>query len=399
MTLFINPIFWGIAIAVYLLLLIRLPGRLIFRFGLFNLIALTILLGWKVSLWVLGFVLLIWTVIYLITLLKNKSSLASRSLISLGFFIFLIFLFSLHKFNLANSEFSAQFKQSAPWFPVEILLPFFAALSFSYIFVRCIDLVRSCIWGNTPLVDPISLIGYLMPFHMLVAGPVNVYDEHVQANGRFSFSATPGRVLLVINEITTGLFYKFVLAEGIRIYFYGLNENIFVVGWSDSFILFVYVFFDFAGYSKIARGMGLLYGIPTPMNFNAPFLATSVTDFWTRWHMSLGQFVRRNLFTPIQLQLVRRVGVKWAALASIVTMVISFGFVGLWHRLSWTWLLWGVAMGMLMAGEKFVQTFLTKQKWSPSGNIKIATDILGRVYALLMIILSIYFVANEVFPT
>ena len=234
---------------------------------------------------------------------------------------------------------------------------------------------------------------------MLVAGPVNVYDEHVQANGRFSFSATPGRVLLVINEITTGLFYKFVLAEGIRIYFYGLNENIFVVGWSDSFILFVYVFFDFAGYSKIARGMGLLYGIPTPMNFNAPFLATSVTDFWTRWHMSLGQFVRRNLFTPIQLQLVRRVGVKWAALASIVTMVISFGFVGLWHRLSWTWLLWGIAMGMLMAGEKFVQTFLTKQKWSPSGNIKIATDILGRVYALLMIILSIYFVANEVFPT
>jgi D-alanyl-lipoteichoic acid acyltransferase DltB (MBOAT superfamily) len=80
-------------------------------------------------------------------------------------------------------------------------------------------------------------------------------------------------------------------------------------------------------------------------------------------------------------------------------MAISFSFVGLWHRMSWTWLLWGVAMGMLMAGEKFVQTFLTKQKWSPSGNIKIATDILGRVYALLMIILSIYFVANEVFPT
>ena len=399
MTLFINPIFWGIAISVYLLLLMRFPGRLIFRFGLFNLIALTILLGWKISLGALGFVLLTWSAINLITSLKNKSSSASRSLATLGFFLFLFFLFLLHKFNLANSEFSAQFKQSAPWFPVEILLPFFAALSFSYIFVRCIDLARLCIWGNTPLVDPISLIGYLMPFHMLVAGPVNVYDEHVQANGRFSFSATPGRVLLVINEITTGLFYKFVLAEGIRIYFYGLNENIFVVGWSDSFILFVYVFFDFAGYSKIARGMGLLYGIPTPMNFNAPFLATSVTDFWTRWHMSLGQFVRRNLFTPIQLQLVRRVGVKWAALASIVTMVISFGFVGLWHRLSWTWLLWGIAMGMLMAGEKFVQTFLTKQKWSPSGNIKIATDILGRVYALLMIILSIYFVANEVFPT
>jgi|TARA_Y100000310_G_scaffold287477_1_gene312412 D-alanyl-lipoteichoic acid acyltransferase DltB (MBOAT superfamily) len=376
----------------------RFPGRLIFRFGLFNLIALTILLGWKISLGALGFVLLTWSAINLITSLKNKSSSASRSLATLGFFLFLFFLFLLHKFNLANSEFSAQLKQTAPWLPAEILLPFFVTLSFSYIFVRCIDLAHSCIWKNAPLVDPISLMGYLVPFHMLVAGPVNIYDEHMRANERPSSAMTPVRVLLVINEITTGLFYKFVLAEGIRIYFYGLNGNISVTGWFDSLILVVYVFFDFAGYSRIARGLGLFYGIPTPVNFNAPFLATSVTDFWTRWHMSMGQFVRRNLFTPIQLQLVRRVGVKWAATASIVTMAISFSFVGLWHRMSWTWFLWGVAMGALMAVEKFVQTFLITKKWDRSGIAKIAIDSLGRVYVLLLIILSAYFVANEVFP-
>ena len=113
--------------------------------------------------------------------------------------------------------------------------------------------------------------------------------------------------------------------------------------------------------------------------------------------MSMGQFVLRNLFTPIQLQLVRKVGIKWAPAASIITMVISFGFVGLWHRLSWAWFLWGTAMGVLMAGEKFIQTLLIKKNWTPSEGFKIATTILGRVYVLLVIMLSTYYVANEVF--
>ena len=209
---------------------------------------------------------------------------------------------------------------------------------------------------------------------------------------------TPSNVLLIINEITTGLFYKFVLSEGIRIYFYGLTGNISIDKWFDPFVLVIYVFFDFAGYSKIARGLGHLYGIPTPVNFNTPFLATSVTEFFTRWHMSMGQFIRRNLFTPIQLQLVRRVGVGWSSAASIITLVISFGCVGLWHRLSWTWFLWGIAMGILMAGEKFMLTFLIKKKMNSAGSIKIVTDNLGRLYVFLVVAITVYFTAKETFP-
>ena len=394
MNLIINPLFWGMAIAVYLLLILRLPGKLIFRFGLFNLVTLIVLLGWKVTLGALGFVVLVWTIL---TLFKNKLNPPSRYLMFLSFFPALLFLFSLHKLNLANTEFSIQLKQIAPWFPVEALLLFFTTLSFSYIFVRCIDLARSCIFGNTPLVDPISLMGYLMPFHMLVAGPVNIYDEHVRVNDSNPPPMTPSKVLLIINEITTGLFYKFVLSEGIRIYFYGLNGNISTTELFDPFILVVYVFFDFCGYSKIARGMGLLYGIPTPVNFNAPFLATSVTELFTRWHMSMGQFIRRNLFSPIQLYLVRKFGLKLAPLVSVITMMVSFAFVGLWHRLSWTWFSWGIAMGALMGLEKFVQTILIKQKWNPSGDFKTITDLIGRIYVFLVLILSFYYFSGEVF--
>ena len=395
MNLIINPLFWGMAIAVYLLLILRLPGKLIFRFGLFNLITLTILLGWKISFVAFGFVVSVWVIL---NLLKNKSDLSNRPLICVGFYILLFSLFLLHKLNLANIEFASQLKQTAPWFPADILLSFFVTISFSYIFVRCIDLARSCIWENTPLIDPISLMGYLMPFHMLVAGPVNIYNDHVQVEEKPFFLMTPSNVLLIINEITTGLFYKFVLSEGIRIYFYGLTGSVSIDKWFDPFVLVIYVFFDFAGYSKIARGLGHLYGIPTPVNFNAPFLATSVTEFFTRWHMSMGQFIRRNLFTPIQLQLVRRVGIEWSSAASIITLVISFGFVGLWHRLSWTWFLWGIAMGILMAGEKFMLTFLIKKKMNSAGSIKIVTDNLGRLYVFLVVAITVYFTAKETFP-
>ena len=144
--------------------------------------------------------------------------------------------------------------------------------------------------------------------------------------------------------------------------------------------------------------MGLLYGIPTPVNFNAPFLATSVTELFTRWHMSMGQFIRSNFFTPIQLQLVRRVGVKWSSAASVITLIISFGFVGLWHRFSWTWFLWGVAMGILMAVEKFILTFLIKNKWFIKGNVKILIDNLGRVYVFSILALTVYYTAKETFP-
>ncbi|HIB43564.1 MAG TPA: hypothetical protein EYO37_06275 [Nitrospina sp.] len=399
MSLLINPAFWVMAIAVYLLLLIKLPASLTFRFGLFNLFALIILLGWKTALGLLVFVFLLWVALSLITDQKTRQTSNGSSLMILGFYGILFFSFLLHKLNLGGTAFLAQIKQIAPWFPAEFLLPFFAAVSFSYIFVRCIDLARSCIWENTLLIDPISLIGYLIPFHMLLAGPVNIYKEHIEATNRDLDSLTPSNVILIINEITTGLFYKFALAEGIRIYFYGFGGNILVSEWFDPIILLVYIFFDFAGYSKIARGLGLLYGIPTPVNFNAPFLATSITEFFTRWHMSMGKFVLRNLFIPIQLQLVRRLGLKWAAPASIISLVISFGFVGLWHNFSWTWFLWGVVMGVLMAAEKFMQIFLKNKKWNQSGHIKTVIDTFGRIYVVCVMSLSCYFVSNEIFPT
>src|SRR5260370_20160513 len=162
-------------------------------------------------------------------------------------------------------------------------------------------------------------------------------------------------VLAGVNEITTGLFYKFVLAEGVRVFAFGVTEPLVARSWLDTALVMVYVFFDFAGYSRVALAIGRLSGIPTPVNFAAPFASTTVTEFWTRWHMSLGAFVRRNIYLPVQLHLVRRAGVRWAHLVTVLSLVLSFAFVGLWHRLSARFLLWGAGMGAFLALEKLVR--------------------------------------------
>lgn len=398
MVLFINPAFWIIAAAVYLLLLFETPRRATLRFGLFNIAALAILLGWKVAAAVFLFVLLFWGVLYRLRLWLRGSHWKADTGAGFALILMLALVFWVHKLNLEDGAFVSRFSQAAPWARPDLLLPFLAMLSFSYIFVRSVELVHCVIWKRMPLLDPVSLAGYLVPFHMLVAGPVNIYSEHLEMDPSPPRAPNSSQVLIVLNEITTGLFYKFVIAEGIRIYFYGLEGHFTVASLFDSGVLVVYTFFDFAGYSRVARGIGRLFGVPTPENFSAPFRSTSVTDFWTRWHISMGLFVRRNLFTPLQLQLVRKVGIRRAAWASVLTMIVSFGFVGLWHRLSWTWFLWGALMGLLMAAEKTAQGYFLKWGWNQSPRAQFCLRILGPVYVFSVVIVSAYFVANEIFP-
>ena len=101
--------------------------------------------------------------------------------------IVLVILFILHKFNLQKEEFMDSFFASLPWVEIDILLPVLAAISFSYIFLRIIDLIVSVQFNHLKLIDPISMMGYLMPFHMLIAGPINTGNTYSNA---FSFNVS-----------------------------------------------------------------------------------------------------------------------------------------------------------------------------------------------------------------
>jgi D-alanyl-lipoteichoic acid acyltransferase DltB (MBOAT superfamily) len=104
------------------------------------------------------------------------------------------------------------------------------------------------------------------------------------------------------------------------------------------------VFFDFAGYSDIAIGLALIFGIQLPRNFDAPFRATSIIDFWQRWHMTLTRFLRDYVFTPLVRAQIR--GREPRLNRALVAILLTMALCGLWHGAGWTFVLWGTLQGV-----------------------------------------------------
>jgi len=155
------------------------------------------------------------------------------------------------------------------------------------------------------------------------------------------------------------------------------------------------VYFDFAGYSLVALGVGKLLGIPTPVNFRAPFRSISLTEFWTRWHISLGDFVRRGLFVPLQVTMVRKFGRRRAYVTNLIALILAFAFVGLWHRLSYTFVAWGVFVGVVVAAEKVLRDWWIKKEWAKDHRILIAQRWLGPIYVFIVVIGTLHIAMPE----
>jgi D-alanyl-lipoteichoic acid acyltransferase DltB (MBOAT superfamily) len=308
---------------------------------------------------------------------------------------FPVFLFIFYKLTL-------EYKAVGDWLKasdlasLQILAKGSRWLVFSYVVLRFVETMHAVLWKNLRLLDPLSLMGYFVPFHMLYCGPVNRYDEHLRWEDFAARPQTANAWLLGLNDVTTGLFYKFVVAEYWRQFFFG-SGPLGSTSWWDTALVVVYLFFDFAGYSSIALGVGRWLSVPTPVNFRSPFQATTVTDFFTRWHISLGSFVLRNIYTPIQLALTRRWGIKNAWRAGIIALLAGWLFVGLWHRLSWAFLAYGVGMGVLVWTEKWVRDRLLKKTWARSQTARRVLQALGPVYVFVAVTTAIHFVIREIF--
>ncbi len=254
------------------------------------------------------------------------------------------------------------------------LMPVLSLVGFSYVALRLYDVARVVQDRRRPAPDFWGLINYLLPFHMLAAGPIQSYDEFA------SQPAVPPPLdaegsLRAFERIAGGLFKKFVIANAV--------ERLFLTGFraGGPYVLFemqwyyIWVYLDFSAYSDIAVGIGRLLGVATPENFNRPYLARNIIDFWDRWHISLSQFIRRNLFFPIQVALVRATEGGRPLLAGCVAFLVSFLLCGLWHGIETRWFLWGAfhASGLILCnvykhlltkrlGRKGVKAYL-ENRW------------------------------------
>lgn len=225
-----------------------------------------------------------------------------------------------------------------------------SVIGFSYVALRMVEVIRAVFEQRHPAPDLPSTVNYLLPFHMLAAGPIQSYDEFCAAPA-VPAALTREDALSAVERIATGLFKKFVLAFLIQQLFLSDFQTGGLYFLVEVQFFFLWLYLDFSAYSDIAVGVGRLMGISTPENFDQPYLARSAIDFWERWHITLSMFIRRNIFIPIQLALARRNDGRRPLLSASIAFTIAFVLCGLWHGLTLNFLLWGAfhAFGLVVA--------------------------------------------------
>jgi D-alanyl-lipoteichoic acid acyltransferase DltB (MBOAT superfamily) len=184
-------------------------------------------------------------------------------------------------------------------------------------------------------------------FPHLVAGPILRASEFLWHLQPGALPERPKASWEGTFLIARGYFKKMVLADSIAVaidpFFAHVNDPSTAGVWALPYVYLyaLQIYFDFSGYTDIARGLGLWFGFRWPENFNWPYLATSIQDFWRRWHMTLSRFLRDYLYIPLGGN---RHGPARAALALMITMLLG----GLWHGASWSFLLWGGLHGLFL---------------------------------------------------
>jgi alginate O-acetyltransferase complex protein AlgI len=183
-------------------------------------------------------------------------------------------------------------------------------------------------------------------FPHLIAGPILHHKDMIpQFEAAESKSPNPHLILCGLMIFAIGLFKKTGLADGIQplvsLAFSSEATPSFDQAWIGALAYTFQLYFDFSGYSDMAIGISLMFGIFLPLNFNSPYKATSIIDFWRRWHMTLSQFLRDYLYIPLG-------GNRHGRLVRYVNLMITMVLGGLWHGAAWTFVAWGALHGVYL---------------------------------------------------
>jgi alginate O-acetyltransferase complex protein AlgI len=203
--------------------------------------------------------------------------------------------------------------------------------------------------GEAASDDALHYILFVTFFPQLIAGPVVRLQEMVpqykesHADGRRSEYLAVGLSIFFL-----GLFKKVVLADGVAVYAAPVFEAAdrgasisFFEAWGGALSYTYQIYFDFSGYSDMAIGLARMFGFRLPVNFNSPYQATGIIDFWRRWHMTLSRFLKSYLYIPLGGN---RRGVLRRYFNLLATMVLG----GLWHGAGWNFVIWGALHGILL---------------------------------------------------
>ena len=286
----------------------------------------------------------------------RKALLAASVLSSLSFLVY----FKYADFFLSN--FNALTGASLPLLqltlPVGISFYTFQILSYT------VDVYR----GEAQVQkNPIDLACYVTMFPQLIAGPIVRYTdvaEQLKQRGRGDFQKGASRFLVGLGK---KILFANLLGE-VCAAWRGTQDGSVLFSWLYALSYTLHIYFDFSGYSDMAIGLGALLGFRFPENFNYPYIAASVTDFWRRWHMTLSRWFRDYVYIPLG-------GNRKGMGKQLRNILIVWLLTGFWHGAAWNFLCWGLYFAALLILEKLVLLhFLEKHR------------IFGHVYLLLVVV-------------
>ncbi len=238
---------------------------------------------------------------------------------------------------------------------LNILLPigisFYTFNSMSY----TIDIFRRRVEPTRDVLEYTTFVGL---FPHLIAGPIVRFTDLAGQLRNLAPTLTSETAARGLFFLSCGLVKKLLVADRLDRYVAGLytahGQLGFLTGWAAALGYSLQLYFDFSGYSDMAVGLALLLGFRFPQNFNSPFKAVNISDFWRRWHMSLSSWFRDYLFIPLG-------GSQRGAKRTVLNLVLTMFLAGLWHGAAWTFVVWGLAHGFLLGSH----AVLRRVGWTP----------------------------------
>lgn len=308
---------------------------------------------------------------------NNKPILSKKKLLTLGIIINVLLLgyFKYMDFFIFNINFLAGTELPL----LDLALP----LAISFFTFQQIAYLVDCYKGKTKERDFLNYTLFVTFFPQLIAGPI---VHHKEIMSQFTKASNKVKnyknISLGIFIFSIGLFKKVVIADTLAIWatngFDKAETLNFIEAWTTSLSYTFQIYFDFSGYTDMAIGIALLFNIKLPINFDSPYKANNIQDFWKRWHITLSKFLKEYIYIPLG-------GNRKREFITYINILSTFLIGGLWHGAGWTYIFWGFLHGLALVIHRI---------WHKFG-IKVHTLIAWFITFNFVNITWIFFRANE----
>ncbi len=268
------------------------------------------------------------------------------------------------------------FKVPVPEISLPIGISFFTFQALSYV----IDVYRGEVAAEKNL---LLVILYISFFPQLIAGPIVKYHDIAEELRKRDL--TVDGTLQGIRRFAVGLAKKVLISNYlgavVDTLFAASGSELNMIGaWLGAVCYMLQIYFDFSGYSDMAIGLGWMFGFHFKENFNYPYTATSMTDFWRRWHISLSTWFKEYLYIPLG-------GNRKGELRTGINKVIVFICTGIWHGANLTFLFWGLYHGAFLLIESWLPKRKSEEKRAPG----LGGKILSHIYVVLVVLIGFVF--------